>query len=325
MVQNEIRTALITGITGQDASYLAEYLVGRGVTVVGTTRDVAGAASQMPPALAEQVTIVEWDLIDKERFVALLTDHRPTEIYNFAAFSSGQYMDRDPERVVDINGVAVVRMLEAIRSIDPSIRFCQASSSEVFAGSGISPQSENTPFVPRSVYGAAKILADNAVKLYREKYGVFCCSAYLFNHESPRRGDGFVTTKIVRAAVAIKSGRQTTLALGNLAAARDWGFAGDYVRAMALMLEAERPSDYVVASGATHTVAEFCDRAFGAVGLDYRDHVVVDPAFFRPVEAMQIVGDPTRAHADLGWAPTTTFPALVDMMIAAELGDADRG
>lgn len=317
------RVALITGITGQDGSYLAEHLGRQGVRVVGTTRSQEATRSRLPSAL-QDVDIVQWDLLDKARFSAILDQYSPTEVYNFAAFTSGEHMDRNPEAVTEINGLAVVRMLDAIRQNGAPIRFCQASSSEVFAGSCFSAQSETTPKVPRSVYGAAKIFADNIIKLYRDRYGLFCCSAFLFNHESPRRGDGFVTRKIVRAAVQIRQGSQEKLRLGDLRAARDWGFAGDYVRAMALMLCAAEPEDYVIATGIAHTVADFCERAFTAVSLDYRDHVVIDPAFVRPVEAASIIGDTSKALRQLGWAPTTSFDELVNMMVVAEMDSAKR-
>jgi len=317
------RVALITGITGQDGSYLAEQLRGQGVRVVGTTRSQEATRSRLPAAL-QDVDIVPWDLLDKARFSAILEEYSPTAVYNFAAFTSGEHMDRNPEAVTEINGLAVVKMLDAILQNGAPIRFCQASSSEVFAGSGVSPQSETTPTVPRSVYGAAKILADNMIRLYRERYGLFCCSAFLFNHESPRRGEGFVTKKIVHAAVQIRQGSQKKLRLGDLLAGRDWGFAGDYVHAMALMLRAAEPEDYVIATGIAHTVADLCERAFTAVSLDYRDHVVVDPAFVRPVETAPIIGDASKARGKLGWAPTTSFDELVEMMIGAELDAVKR-
>ncbi len=313
---------LITGVSGQDGSYLAEYTAARGARVIGTTRDL-GATPRLPGTLSTAIELVEWDLMDKHHFSTILDRYRPTKVYNFAAFSSGEHMDLNPEAVIEINGLAVIKMLDAIKLSGAPVRFCQASSSEVFAGTGISPQSEATPRVPRSVYGAAKILADNTIKLYREKYGLFCCSAFLFNHESPRRGEGFVTKKVVRAAVQIKAGRQKKISLGNLSAARDWGFAGDYVRAMALMLKAAVPTDYVVATGVAHTVANLCERAFGALSLNYRDYVEVNPAFFRPTEAAPIVGDASRVRQELGWEPTTSFVELVEMMVDAELR-ADR-
>ena len=318
MSTNTQRVALITGITGQDGTYLAECLSTRGYRVIGTTRNLRSTADAIASDLSKSIELTEWDLIDKDRFSGILELYNPTEIYNFAAFSSGEHMDRDPEAVTEINGLAVIKMLDAIKQSGAPIRFCQASSSEVFAGTSLSPQSEETPRVPRSVYGAAKILADNIVKLYREKYGLFCCSAFLFNHESPLRGEGFVTTKVVRAAVQIKAGRQDKLLLGNLSAARDWGFAGDYVRAMALMLDALNPADYVIATGKAHTVADLCAHAFTALSLDYRDHVETDPRFYRPNEPAPIIGDASRARTALGWSPTTSFEELVKMMVDAE-------
>lgn len=316
------RVALITGVTGQDGSYLAEQLIDRGYRVVGTTRSIGTVPPPLPGTLSATVDLIEWDLIDKTRFADILDRHRPDKIFNFAAFSSGEQMDTNPEGVTDINGVAVLRILEAIRQSGAAIRFCQASSSEVFAGTTVSPQSEATPRVPRSIYGAAKILADSFVKLYREKYGLFCCSAFLFNHESPRRGEGFVTTKVVRAAVQIKAGRQDRLWLGNLTAARDWGFAGDYVRAMALMLDAPEPRDCVIATGEAHSVAELCRVAFGAVSLDYRDYVQIDPRFYRPNEPTPIIGDASLARLTLGWTPTISFDQLIRTMVDAELARA---
>jgi len=319
------RVALITGVAGQDGSYLAEQLLREGVPVVGTTRNLQATAPRVAELLPSAIELVEWDMLDAARFAALLDTHQPTEIYNLAAFSSGEHMDRHPAAVTEINGLAVVKMLEAIRQSGAPIRFCQASSSEVFAGTGISPQSETTPRVPRSVYGAAKILADNMVKLYRDKYGLFSCSAILFNHESPRRGESFVTRKVVRAAALIRMGLQDKLLLGDLRAARDWGFAGDYVRAMTLMLCATKPADYVIATGIPNTVADLCERAFAAVSLDYRDHVVVDPNFVRPPEAAPILGDASLARQELGWTTTISFDALVDMMVEAEMCAVNAG
>lgn len=301
MTSKRPRIALLTGISGQDGIYLAEHLVAHGTKVVGTTRDYAACARLAGDRLPDTVEIVEWDLLDRDRFAQILDQHRPTHIYNLAAMSSGEHMDRNPELVAETNGFAVLGMLETIRHAGAGIRFCQASSSEVFAGAGVSPQNESTPRVPRSIYGAAKIFADNIVKLYREKFGLFCGSAILFNHESPRRGDGFVTKKIVRAAVRIKLGRQGKLSLGNLETARDWGFAGDYMSAMALMAEAPEPADYVIATGVARTVSTFCEVAFGALALDYREFVEIDPTFYRPSETAPILGDPSRIRNHLGW------------------------
>ncbi len=316
-------TALITGVTGQDGFYLAADLVAQGVAVVGTTRSPEGAADRLGAALAGRIRVAAWDPADRDGFADLLREHRPTQVYNLAAFTSGEFMDRDPDRVTDVNGVAVLRMLEAIRQVDPAIRFCQASSSEVFAASGVAFQDEDTPFAPRSVYGAAKVYADTICRLYRGKYGLFACSAYLFNHESPRRGAGFVTQKIVRAAVRIRLGRQDRLLLGNLSAARDWGFAGDYVRAMRLMLAAPAPRDHVVATGQAHSVADLCELAFGALGLDYRDHVAVDARHYRPDEPAPVTGNAARARTGLGWSPQVDFPDMIAAMIDHALATAD--
>ena len=311
--------ALITGISGQDGSYLAEQLLAQGVSVVGTTRRLGVDFNSALKHSSAAFKVLEWDLLEKDRFSRILDEYCPTSIYNLAAFSSGEHMDRDPEAVTEINGLAVLKMLDAIKQTGAPVRFCQASSSEVFAGNATFPKSEKGARVPRSVYGAAKILADNFVKIYREKYGLFCCSAILFNHESPRRGVGFVTRKIVRAAVAIKEGRMERLVLGDLGAVRDWGFAGDYVRAMTMMLAADKPADYVIATGNAHTVADLCDRVFAALLLDYREFVVVDETFLRPPEAVPIIGDATLARQELGWTPSVAFDELVMMMVDAEI------
>jgi GDPmannose 4,6-dehydratase len=307
-------TSLVTGITGQDGFYLASALAVAGVRVIGSTRELGGAATRLGE-LSAKVELVEWDLESSDRFVEILREHAPQQIYNLAAFTSGEFMDRESERVTNVNGVAVLRMLEGIRATDPTIRFCQASSSEVFAASGVSPQDEETPRVPRSIYGAAKVFGDTAVRLYREKYGLFACSAFLFNHESPRRDEGFVTQKVVRAAVRIKLNRQSKLLLGNLAAARDWGFAGDFTKAMQLMLASDTPRDYVIATGQTHTVRELCESAFGTLGLDYREYVEVDARHYRADEPAPMVGDARRARSELNWSPRVSFSEMIAMMI----------
>lgn len=265
--------------------------------------------------LYTKVELVEWDLISSDRFVEILEEYAPNQIYNLAAFTSGESMDQEPELVTDINGVAVLRMLEVIKDMNQAIRFCQASSSEVFAASGVSPQNENTSRVPRSIYGAAKVFGDTAVRLYREKYGLFACSAILFNHESPRRGEGFVTQKIVRSAVRIKLNRQSKLLLGNLTAARDWGFSGDFARAMQLILAKDTPQDYVVATGQTYTVRDLCELAFSSLNLDYRDYIEVDLNHYRPDESTPIVGNAERARRELNWSPQITFPEMIQMMV----------
>lgn len=313
-------TALITGITGQDGFYLATELLNSNTRVIGTTRDTEKARVKLG-SLYDEVELVSWDMADSRAFLNLLMEFAPTHIYNLGALSSGEFMDSNPESVMHVNGIAVLRMLEAIKIADPTIRFCQASSSEVFAGSGVTPQNELTPRVPRSIYGAAKIFADNVVSVYRKKFGLHACSAFLFNHESPRRGDGFVTQKVIRGAVDIKLKHQSKLKLGNLSAARDWGFAGDYMEALTLMLAREEPSDYVLATGITHTVEDLCELVFSLLELDYRDYVDVEPAFFRPEETALIVGDSEMARRELNWAPKVNFRNLIEMMLDNALSE----
>lgn len=307
------RTALVTGISGQDGQLAARMLLAKGYRVVGTGR--RGGAGED----GSKVVVEPWDLRDAGAFAAILGRHRPAEIYNFAAFSSGAGMYDRPVDIGDINGLAVARMLEAIREISPEARFCQASSSELFGQPETSPQDERTSFHPRSPYGAAKLYAHTMVNIYRERYGLFACSAILFNHESPSRGPGFVTRKVTQAAARAKLGRLRSLSMGNLAARRDWGYAGDTVEAMWRMLQAEAPGDYVVATGRTHSVRDLCAAAFGHVGLDYRDYVVEDAAAFRDAESVQLVGDATRAAERLGWRPSIDFETLIRMMVDADL------
>lgn len=306
-------SALVTGIAGQDGSYLAEFLLARGYTVVG----VGHRADEV--AKRDGLMLASCDTSDSEMLRALLSDHRPTEVYNLAALSSGAGMFDDAVRIGDVNGLAVTRLLETIRQTDLRIRFCQASSSEMFGNATESPQSERTELRPRSPYGAAKTYAHDMLRIYRERYGLFACSAILFNHESPRRGPAFVTRKVARAAAAIKLGRASSLALGNLEARRDWGFAGDYVEAMWLMLCQERPGDYVVATGQTHSVRELCEVAFGHVGLDYRNYVHAATELTRDAERMQLVGDASKARAMLNWMPRVSFEEMVAAMVDAEL------
>jgi GDPmannose 4,6-dehydratase len=318
--------ALVTGVQGQDGGYMARLLSAEGWHVVGTTRrsEPARAAALR----AEGVDLVEWDLRDQGRLLELLRTHRPAQIYNFAAYSTGSGMYDEPLAIAEINGLVVTRILEAIREVDPAIRFCQASSSEMFGQPLESPQREETPFNPRSPYGAAKLYGHNIVSIYRSRFDLFACSAILFNHESPYRSLDFVTRKISHSAAAIGLGLASELTLGNLDARRDWGFAGDTVRAMRLMLQAEQAEDYVVATGETHSVRDLCESAFAHVGLDYRDYVRVSAADFRPVEARQLVGDPAKAKRNLGWKPTVGFAELVTMMVDADLErlrrDADK-
>jgi GDPmannose 4,6-dehydratase len=312
-------TALITGMAGQDGSYLAELLVAKGYRVVGGTREPARAAGALEPALRSSVELLRWDMGDQPGMQDILRSHQVNEFYNFAGCTSGAGMYDDPVLIGDVNGLAVVRMLEAIREVDPHIRFCQASSREVFGDALESPQTESTTRAPRSPYGAAKAYADAMVRIYREKYGLFACSAILFNHESPRRGLEFATRKITHAAAAIQLGQADELLLGNLDARRDWGFAGDTVRAMWQMLQAPAPEDYVVATGSTHSVREFCEAAFGCVGLDYRNFVRTDKGVYRPAEQVLLVGDAARARRMLGWSPEVGFETMVKSMVDSDL------
>lgn len=312
-------TAFITGITGQDGSYLAQWLVAKGYRIVGTSRDAGAAEAGLLPDLAGKIELVEWDMLDQGRLVELLQDCRPREIYNFGAYTSGAGMFDNPAGIGEINGMAVTRILEAIRAVDVNIRFCQASSREIFGEAIETPQSEATPVNPRSPYGAAKLYADAMIRIFRQHYGLFACSAVLFNHESPRRGAEFVTRKITRQAAKIKLGLETELSLGNLEARRDWGFAGDHVRAMWLMLQQPRAEDYVVATGEVHSVREFCAVAFELLGLDYRDHVRGDSGSYRLSEPVLLVGDIRKARDRLGWEPQVGFRELVAMMVDADL------
>lgn len=313
-----MKTALVTGVSGQDGSYAAEHLLERGYRVVGTVRSIARVQASSPATLLQGVELIEWDLLDQDKLVEVLAHYRPAEIYNFAAYSSGEGMYDDPLDMAEINGLAVARILQAIRKVDSGIRFCQASSAEMFGEACESPQSESTRFLPRSPYGAAKVYAHSMIHIYRQRYGVFGCSAILFNHESPRRSVGFVTRKITHTAAKIKLGLAADLALGNLDARRDWGFAGDVVRAMWMMLQAPEAGDYVVATGKTHSVREFCDAAFGHLGLDYRDYVREDPAFYRPLEPVQLVGDSLKLNS-IGWSPKVDFLQLVGMMVDEDM------
>ncbi|PPC95365.1 MAG: GDP-mannose 4,6-dehydratase [Methylotenera sp.] len=312
------RIALITGVSGQDGSYLAELLIAKDYAVVGVVRNIQHAKNKKLPIL-NQVTLVEWDFINQEVITNLLREHHPSEIYNLAAFSSGAGMFDKPVEIAEINGLAVAKLLEAIRTVDIKIRFCQASSREVFGEAQASPQSELTPCKPRSPYGAAKLYADSMIRIYRERYNMFACSAILFNHESPRRGIEFVTRKITHEAARIKLGFSSELLLGNLDTVRDWGFAGDTVNAMWLMLQYSHPDDYIVATGETHTVRQFCECAFSYLGLNYQDYVREDAVSYRPSESAILVGDSTKAKFQLGWNPRIKFNALVKMMVDADM------
>lgn len=314
-----MKTTLITGISGQDGSYLAELMLAKDYRVIGTTRDVQKSEQLLPLSLKGKVELVGWDMLNQKGIVDILVHYQPTEIYNFASYSSGSGMFDDPVGIGEINGLAVTRILEAIRSIDANIRFCQASSREIFGEALESPQSEETPLSVRSPYGAAKLYADSMIRIFRQHYGLFACSAILFNHESPRRGLEFVTRKITHEAARIKLGLTNELCLGNLDTMRDWGFAGDFVSAMQLMLQQSIADDYVVATGEVHSVREFCECAFNHLGLDYRDYVRTDSASYRPSEPALLVGDARKAINILGWVPQVNFRNLVTMMVDSDL------
>jgi GDPmannose 4,6-dehydratase len=312
-------TALITGIAGQDGSYLAELLLSKGYRVIGAGRDRQKARAALPVEVVDDVELVAWDMLDQRGMIETLAQYRPQEIYNFAAYSSGAGMYDDPVGVGEVNGMAVARILEAIRAVDAGMCFCQASSREIFGEAIESPQTESTPVNPRSPYGAAKLYADSMIRIYRQCYGIFACSAILFNHESPRRGLEFVTRKITYETARIKLGLASELHLGNLDAQRDWGFAGDYVRAMWLMLQQECAEDYVVATGEVHSVRELCEFAFGYLGMDYREYVRQDVSVFRPTEQALLVGSAAKAKERLGWKPEIELKKLVEMMVDADV------
>lgn len=314
-----MRTALITGITGQDGRYLAELLLREGYRVVGVVRDASRIPQDDIREIRHRIEWVEADLLSPASIEKAIAGHHPDEIYNLAARASSRTLVADPVLTGELNGLTVARFLEAIRVIDPRIRFCQASSSEMYGRSKESPQSEDTPFRPRNPYGVAKLFGHHMVGAYREHYGIFACSGILFNHESPRRGEEFVTRKITRAAARISAGLSSTLELGDLDARRDWGYAADYARAMHLMLAAPRPDDYVLATGEAHSVREFCETAFSYLGLDYRQYVRIDPAFVRTPDAVQLVGDSSRARTVLEWRPSVSFEGLVKMMVDADV------
>lgn len=312
-------TAFITGITGQDGSYLAEFLLARGYTVVGMVRRTSTVNFHRISHIQDKLTLVPGDLGDQISLIHILEEHKPDEVYNLAAQSFVQTSWGQPVFTGDVTALGVTRMLDAIRIVDPKIRFYQASSSEMFGKVVEVPQKESTPFYPRSPYGVAKVYGHWITVNYRESYDLHATSGILFNHESPRRGLEFVTRKISHHVAQIKLGLTNELRLGNLDARRDWGFAGDYVQAMWLMLQQEEPEDFVIATGETHSVEEFLQEAFGCVDLDWRDYVLQDPRFMRPAEVDLLVGDPGKAGRQLGWEPTVTFSELVRMMVTADL------
>jgi GDPmannose 4,6-dehydratase len=311
--------ALITGITGQDGSYLAEFLLERGYEVIGMVRRTSTTNFDRIRDFQDRITIVQGDLLDQVSLINLLQEHQPEEVYNLAAQSFVPTSFTQPVLTGEFTALGVTRILDAIRIADRSIRFYQASSSEMFGKVQEVPQRETTPFYPRSPYGAAKVYGHWITVNYRESYNLFACSGILFNHESPRRGLEFVTRKITHAVARIKLGMQDELRLGNLEARRDWGYAPDYVHAMWLMLQQDHPDDYLVATGETHSVREFCQVAFDHVGLDWEKYVVVDPKFYRPAEVDLLVGEPSKAKRLLGWEPSVTFQELVRIMTDADL------
>jgi GDPmannose 4,6-dehydratase len=313
------RRALITGITGQDGSYLAELLLEKRYEVFGMTRRASTENVERIAHLADRVTLLQGDLLDAPSLDAALREARPAEVYNLAAQSFVPTSWNQPVLTAEFTALGVTRVLEAIRSVDPEIRFYQASSSEMFGSVREVPQTELTPFHPRSPYGVAKVYGHYITVNYRESYGLFAVSGIFFNHESPRRGLEFVTRKITDGAARIKLGLTQNLTLGNLEAQRDWGFAGDYVEAMWLMLQQDDPGDYVVATGEPHSVREFAQLAFERVGLDWERHVVADPQLLRPAEVDHLVGDASKARRELGWEPKTSFRELVELMVDADL------
>ena len=313
------KRALITGITGQDGSYLAELLLDEGYEVFGMVRRSSTVTFERIAHLQDRISTVFADLLDQASLIEILRQTKPDEVYNLAAQSFVPTSFSQPVLTGEVTALGVTRILDAVRLVNPEIRFYQASSSEMFGKVVEVPQSEATPFYPRSPYGVAKLYGHWLTINYRESYDLHATSGILFNHESPRRGLEFVTRKITHGVARIKLGMDTELRLGNLEAQRDWGFAVDYVKAMYLMLQQDSPDDYVVSTGETHTVREFCEIAFDRVGLNWEDHVVVDEAFFRPAEVDLLIGDPKKATEKLGWTAETSFPALVNMMVDADM------
>ncbi len=313
------RRALITGITGQDGAYLAELLLEKGYEVHGMVRRSSTECFQRILHLQQRIRLHQADLLDQLSIITLLQEIRPEEVYNLAAQSFVPTSWLQPLLTGESTALGVTRMLEGLRLVDRGIRFYQASSSEMFGSVREEPQNEQTPFYPRSPYGVAKVYGHFITVNYRESYDIFACSGILFNHESPLRGKEFVTRKVTDAVARIKLGVQDKLYLGNLDAARDWGYAGDYVKAMWMMLQQEKPGDYVIATGRKHTVRQLVEEAFGHVDLDWHDYVEVDPALLRPAEVNRLCGDASRARAELGWQPTVSFRDLVRMMVDADL------
>ncbi|MBM3664675.1 MAG: GDP-mannose 4,6-dehydratase [Actinobacteria bacterium] len=313
------KRALITGVSGQDGSYLAELLLDKGYEVWGIVRRLSADNYERIDHILDRIHLAQGDLLDQSSLAAALVQSEPDEVYNLAAQSFVPTSWTQPVLTAEFTSVGVTRLLEAIRTVNPKIRFYQASSSEMYGKARAVPQDEDTPFYPRSPYGVAKVYGHFITVNYRESYDMHCTSGILFNHESPRRGIEFVTRKVSDGVARIKLGLQTELAMGNLDAQRDWGFAGDYVEAMWLMLQQEDADDYVIATGETHSVERLVDVAFAHVGLDWHDHVVLDERFVRPAEVDLLIGDRSKAEDELGWTPTVTFEELVRMMVDADL------
>jgi GDPmannose 4,6-dehydratase len=314
------KRALVTGVTGQDGSYLAELLLDRGYEVIGMVRRSSTVTWERIAHIQDRLTLAHGDLLDEVSLIGVLKEYQPREVYNLAAQSFVPTSWAQPVLTGEFTALGVTRVLDAIRTVDPTIRFYQASSSEMFGKVQEVPQRETTPFYPRSPYGVAKAYGHWITVNYRESYNLHASSGILFNHESPRRGLEFVTRKVTRGVALIRHGLSKELRLGNLDSERDWGFAGDYVEAMFLMLQQDSPDDYVVSMGETHSVRELCEIAFARAGLDWESHVVVDDRFFRPAEVDLLIGDSTKARKVLGWAPKVDFRGLVGMMVDADLG-----
>jgi GDPmannose 4,6-dehydratase len=319
-----MKSALITGINGQDGSYLAEHLLDHGYRVYGLVRRTSIRNLERVSHLLEQIELLNGDLLDQNSLINAVAEAKPDEVYNLAAQSFVPASFSQPVLTGEFTALGVTRMLEAIRIVDPKIRFYQASSSEMFGKVQSVPQDEETKFHPRSPYGVAKLYGHWITVNFRESYGMYAVSGILFNHESPRRGSEFVTRKITLAAARIASGRQKELRLGNLEARRDWGFTGDYVEAMRLMLQHDEPKDYVIGTGETHTVQEFVEAAFARVGLDWQKYVVIDPKLVRPAEVDLLISNPRRAREELGWTPKVSFHELVRMMVDADVAAVAR-
>ena len=317
--------ALITGITGQDGSYLADFLLAKGYKVVGMVRRSSTVSFERIQHIQDDITIIQGDLHDQSSLVDVMEEYQPDEVYNLAAQSFVPTSWNQPVLTGEVTALGVTRILEAIRLSNPKARFYQASSSEMFGKVREVPQRETTPFYPRSPYGVAKVYGHWITVNYRESYNLYTVSGILFNHESPRRGLEFVTRKITYSAARIKLGLTKELRLGNLEARRDWGFAGDYVEGMWLMLQQDKPADYVLGTGITHSVREFCEAAFSYLGLDYNDYLVQDPRFYRPAEVDLLIADPSNANAKLGWQPRVGFQELVQMMVNVDLRRVSAG